>query len=79
MRYGDNFQESVSSDFRHPSGPVFYDDTQGLHVFGGSEFRTSFRGYIGQATLYRNVALDARQVSYVYTKLHILQKGKLNI
>jgi len=48
---------------RLPAGDVLYfDDTVGLLVFGGTELSHSFQGYIGQATLYRHKAIAAHQV-----------------
>lgn len=41
---------------------MLYDDVDGLFAVGGSEYRHSFRGYIGHVTLYRNLALDFKQV-----------------
>jgi len=45
---------------------LYFDDTVGLLVFGGSEVNPSFQGYIGQAVLYRHKAIPARQVSSLY-------------
>jgi len=42
---------------------VYFDDTVGLLVFGGTELNPSFQGYIGQAVLYRLKAVSASQVS----------------
>ncbi|KAJ8316168.1 hypothetical protein KUTeg_006182 [Tegillarca granosa] len=38
-------------------GTVYLDDTTGLFTFGGFEYTSGFKGYIGQATIYRNKAL----------------------
>jgi len=45
-----------------PSDVLYFDDTVGLLVFGGTELSPSFQGYIGQAVLYRHKALSADQV-----------------
>jgi len=42
---------------------LYFDDTVGLLVFGGSELHPSFQGYIGQAVLYRQKAVSAHEVS----------------
>ena len=41
---------------------LYFDDTVGLLVFGGTELNPSFQGYIGQAVLYRQKAISAQQV-----------------
>ena len=45
-----------------PDDVLYFDDTIGLLVFGGSEVNPSFQGYIGQAVLYRHKTMPARQV-----------------
>ena len=49
--------------YRHPGAPVYMDDTEGLFSFGGGENFNSFRGYIGQATIYRNTIVHHSNVS----------------
>jgi len=46
-----------------PDDVLYFDDTVGLLVFGGTEICPSFQGYIGQAVLYRHKVLSADQVS----------------
>jgi len=46
----------------HADDVLYFDDTVGLLVFGGSELIPSFQGYVGQATLYRRKAIQAGQV-----------------
>jgi len=55
-----------------PEDVLYFDDTVGLLVFGGSEQNPSFQGYIGQAVLYRHKAITAHQVSFyaIYTHTH---------
>ncbi|XP_052265237.1 protein sel-1 homolog 3-like isoform X2 [Dreissena polymorpha] len=57
-----SLSETKYSEYRHEGPPVRYDDTEGLFSLGGSENTRSVRGYIGQATLYRHVALRATQI-----------------
>jgi len=54
--------------YRMPAD-VYMDDTEGVFVFGGLDTTPSFRGYIGQATYYRNRALDSDKVSCVVIDL----------
>jgi len=52
-----------------PSDVLYFDDTVGLLVFGGTELCPSFQGYIGQAVLHRHMALSSDQVSLL---LHVV-------
>jgi len=45
-----------------PEDVLYFDDTVGLLVFGGTELCPSFQGYIGQAVLYRHTVLTLDQV-----------------
>ncbi|XP_052803670.1 protein sel-1 homolog 3-like [Mya arenaria] len=58
-----NISDTTISDYTHPFGAVYYNDTEGLFTLGGAETTPSVRGYIGHATLYRNVALSYKEVS----------------
>ena len=44
------------------SRAIYYDDTDGMIVFGGTEMAPSFKGYIGSATLYRTRLLTLKKV-----------------
>ena len=48
------------------NGEVIMDDTTGLFVFGGTESTSGFRGYIGQATYYRNKAVEHTKVTILF-------------
>ncbi|XP_033729208.1 protein sel-1 homolog 3-like, partial [Pecten maximus] len=43
-------------------GVTFMDDTEGLFVFGAFDSTPSFKGYIGQATFYRNRLLRSEEI-----------------
>jgi hypothetical protein len=53
---------------RHAGEPTFYDDAKDLVTFGGSEYMASFRGYIGQATIYRNKIVNPDKVCLFLAK-----------
>ena len=58
------FGTDDSFSYRLPkSADVYFDDTAGMLVFGGTELATSFKGYIGKAELYRNKVVPASKVS----------------
>lgn len=43
-------------------GQVSMDDTEGFLVIGGMEGRPAFKGYVGQATYFRNKIVSSTQV-----------------
>ena len=56
---------------------LYFDDTIGLLVFGGSELNPSFQGYIGQAVLYRHKAISALEVTL--TRLQYIHLPRFNL
>ncbi|CAH1796540.1 unnamed protein product [Owenia fusiformis] len=61
VNHGENWKQVMSSHFRYAEDP-YYNDTQGLFIFGGSEAIPSFKGYIGQATYYRRKVKFSNEV-----------------
>ena len=45
-------------------GQVSMDDTEGFLVIGGMEGRPAFKGYVGQATYFRNKIVSSTQVNF---------------
>ena len=48
--------------FRYEGLPIYMDDTEGLFTFGGGDTFQGFKGYIGQASIYRNRFVEHSQV-----------------
>ncbi|KAK3609354.1 hypothetical protein CHS0354_036594, partial [Potamilus streckersoni] len=63
VNYGEKFSQTLDTSFRFAED-IYLDDTEGLFTFGGAESTPSFRGYIGQATFYRNKYLEHHQIPY---------------
>ena len=45
-------------------GQVSMDDTEGFLVIGGMEGRPAFKGYVGQATYFRNKIVSSTEVNF---------------
>ncbi|OWF53033.1 protein sel-1 homolog 3-like [Mizuhopecten yessoensis] len=58
---GEHFNETTETSYRVP-GTTYLDDTEGLFVFGAFDATPSFKGYIGQATYYRNRLLQPHEI-----------------
>jgi hypothetical protein len=56
----------------------YFDDQQGLMIFGGQEVFQSFQGYIGEATYYRGRALEASKVSNPLTSIDLFVGNSTN-
>ena len=41
---------------------MYFDDTVGMMIYGGSELSNSFKGYIGKVTFYRRRAIMPQEV-----------------
>ncbi|XP_053372866.1 protein sel-1 homolog 3-like [Mercenaria mercenaria] len=76
VNYGENFKEILETEYRHPGEPILYDDAKDLFTFGGSEYMQSFKGYIGQATIYRNKIIEPRNIP-MPSKFHPMFELKL--
>lgn len=44
---------------------MYFDDTVGMMIYGGSELSKSFKGYIGKVTFYRRRAIMPQEVSHL--------------
>ena len=50
--------------------PVYYDATMSLTIVGGSEIAASFKGYVGEAKIYRNRLMSYSEVRIYYRHNH---------
>ncbi|KAK3106808.1 hypothetical protein FSP39_000229 [Pinctada imbricata] len=63
LNLGEDFTKTLHTEYTN-AGDVYLDDTEGLFVMGGAEQTNGFRGYIGQATYYRNKLVDPKQIPF---------------
>ncbi|XP_061169647.1 protein sel-1 homolog 3-like [Saccostrea echinata] len=63
FHHGSGFNKTFETSFRIP-GSVYMNDTEGLMVVGGMEGMSAFRGYVGQATYYRNQIKQPTQIPF---------------
>ncbi|KAK3749319.1 hypothetical protein QZH41_020098, partial [Actinostola sp. cb2023] len=63
VRYGQKLENEEHFEFNDfPKGSYFIDDSDGYWVIGGTNGFTSFKGFLGPTTLFRQRALSALEV-----------------